>query len=271
MKSRSWCFTINNYTDRDIASVLALDAVYVCYQKEIAPTTGTPHLQCYVYFKNQRAMQRGLGHWEKANGTPIQNKTYCSKEGGTDFWEKGELPMQGARMDLLAIKRKLDEGTSTTELMQMDFESCSRHIKFFDRYVSSIAQPRDFKTKVNWYWGPTGTGKSRLAALQAGDGAYWKNDTKWWCGYQSHENVIIDDMRAGHFTFNALLRLLDRYPLKVELKGATVEFVARTVWITCPYHPEKLYEEREDIAQLIRRIDNVREFKNGQTIIEFLT
>lgn len=56
-RSRGWCFTINNYTELDVAQVKALEepssAIIAGY--EVAPTTGTPHIQGYVYFLNQRS------------------------------------------------------------------------------------------------------------------------------------------------------------------------------------------------------------------------
>lgn len=45
-KSRSyaWVITVNNYTDDDIRSMDTIQAERVICGKEVAPTTGTPHL-----------------------------------------------------------------------------------------------------------------------------------------------------------------------------------------------------------------------------------
>jgi len=48
---------------------------------------------------------------------------------------------------------------------------------------------------------------------------YWKDDTKWWDGYDKHESIVIDDFRASNIEFNHLLKLLDRYPMRIETKG----------------------------------------------------
>jgi len=74
--------------------------------------------------------------------------------------------------------------------------------------------------------------------------------------------VIIDDYRKDFCKFSELLRLLDRYPLRLQIKGGTVEFVARHIYITCPLAPIAIWESRteEDIAQLTRRIEEVRNF-----------
>lgn len=85
-RSRAFVFTWNNYPD-DHADILdALDARYHCYGNEVAPTTGTLHLQGYLYFKHARSVT-GIRsalpgvHVEVAKGTPDQAITYCKKEG----------------------------------------------------------------------------------------------------------------------------------------------------------------------------------------------
>jgi hypothetical protein len=50
--------------------------------------------------------------------------------------------------------------------------------------------------------------------------------------------------------------------MKVEMKGSSVQFVAKTLWITSPKDPRATWEGRteEDIQQLLRRIEDVRFF-----------
>ena len=46
--AKRWIFTLNNYTDQDIRSivpVLKYKCKSVIFGKEVCPTTGTPHLQ----------------------------------------------------------------------------------------------------------------------------------------------------------------------------------------------------------------------------------
>jgi len=98
-----YCFTYNNYTDDGIVALkgwLTEQSKYACFQKEVAPTTGTLHLQGYINLKKKstmKSLQKKLGEHGvaltliNANGTPAQNRTYCSKEGGSDFWEIGNL------------------------------------------------------------------------------------------------------------------------------------------------------------------------------------
>lgn len=113
-----------------------------------------------------------------------------------------------------------------------------------------------------WYYGSTGTGKTR-AASGADPDAYWKNPAhKWWDGYQGESTIIIDDYRADFCKFSELLRLFDRYPYQVEVKGGTRQFLARKIYVTTPKSPALTWESRteEDLAQLLRRITEVKHF-----------
>jgi len=76
-RHRGWCFTLNNYTADEYASVRALHTTertsYVCFAPEVA-ASGTPHLQGYVRYQNARGLSSVRGdipraHWEPAAGT----------------------------------------------------------------------------------------------------------------------------------------------------------------------------------------------------------
>ena len=87
----------------------------------------------------------------------------------------------------------------------------------------------------------------------------------WFDGYIGQDIVLFDDYRANWFSFGMLLRLLDKYPLTVEVKCTTVNWRPTVIYITCPKRPEVLYAnlaERDDgaIQQLLRRIDEVKLF-----------
>lgn len=82
--SKRWTFTLNNYTGDDIKNICSSNSSYI-FGEEVAPTTGTPHLQGYIEFKNK---VRPMGvfnnsnfHWEKARGTRQDNIKYCGKDG----------------------------------------------------------------------------------------------------------------------------------------------------------------------------------------------
>ena len=270
---KNWCFTVNNFTEEDVVKIKALiesDCKYGVFQREQGES-GTPHLQGYLSLKERKRLAflkenvHATAHFEAAKGTAKQNREYCSKPGGTDLYEFGEVSGgQGMRSDLGPVvaailgKRKLAD---VAEEFPIEY---IKYYKGIEALQSRLDGRRDFKTDVYWFYGATGTGKSREAASLAG-GAYYKMATnKWWDGYDGHEDVIIDDYRRDFCTFGELLRLFDRYPLTIETKGGTRPFLAKRIFITTPKNPIDTWEGRtsEDIEQLMRRITEVKHFND---------
>lgn len=74
-----------------------------------------------------------------------------------------------------------------------------------------------FKPRILWFWGETGSGKSRTACEMSDPekvfilGRNKKDGTPWFDGYEPmiDETVIFDDFRWDWFPFDELLRLLD--------------------------------------------------------------
>jgi len=263
-RSRRWCFTINNYKDEDIQSVRDAKWSYVVFGYETAPTTGTPHLQGYIEFKNQctrSSLCKRLprAHVVPAKGTPAQASVYCKK--GDEFEEHGTMTHQGKRTDIQTVCDSITEGSSFEEILD-------KATSYQSLQVAKVAFPykepkRDWIPTVYWYWGPPGTSKTHTAYhmfknlpihIQAGS-------SKWWQGYDRHPVVIIDDLRSTHIDFVRLLQLLDRYPCTVENKGGSRQFVPEHIFITSPYHPLHMFADHsENIQQLIRRITHIQEF-----------
>lgn len=106
------------------------------------------------------------------------------------------------------------------------------------------------------FWGTTGTGKSRRAWDEAGLEAYSKDPrSKFWDGYQSQKHVVIDEFRGG-IDISHMLRWLDRYPVRVEIKGSSRPLVAESFWITSNICPRAWYPETDGdtIEALLRRM-----------------
>nr|WAE42759.1 MAG: replication associated protein [Cressdnaviricota sp.] len=129
------------------------------------------------------------------------------------------------------------------------------------RTIRAIAAANDscgaIVRKVMVFWGPTGTGKSRRAWDEGGLASYCKDPrTKFWCGYQGEENVIIDEFRGG-IDISHLLRWTDRYPVRVEVKGSSMPLVASTIWITSNLDPRNWYPDIDYQTRdaLMRRLE----------------
>lgn len=122
---------------------------------------------------------------------------------------------------------------------------------------ADYAQPVGMERTCFVFWGETGTGKSRRAWEEAGLEAYPKDPrTKFWCGYQGQEHVVIDEFRGG-IDISHVLRWLDRYPVIVEIKGSSTVLRCRTIWITSNVCPQLWYPEADgsSIAALMRRLN----------------
>lgn len=266
-KSRAFTFTLNNYVEEDFELLedvfLNENVDYLCYGKEVGES-GTPHLQGYIKFKNPRSFKSVVKkhhrwHLEKAIKPPLANKRYCEKQG--DFTEFGNSPKgKGKRSDIDIVKEMVKEGKPMSEIC--DEVTSYQGLKFAETLKKYKEIKRTWKPNVYWFWGASGTGKTRRAYEMFPDAWESGRDGKWWEGYDGHENIILDDFRADFCKFHELLRILDRYPYRIETKGSSRQLLARNIVITSPYRPSEIYRNKtqEDIYQLIRRIDIVEHF-----------
>eukprot|EP00961_Rhodomonas_salina_P129142 1739777-Rhodomonas_salina.1 len=174
---------------------------YLCYGKEICPTTGRTHFQSYVEFKNKKTYNQACRHLpdglardalKVAKGSADQNKAYCSKDG--DFKEFGAAAHSGQRNDLNLVKSHILNGESLNDLMTDDdcASIIARHMPFFralsnnyrsgagllalkdkmagaslrswqQQYVDTVLSSEPHPRHVYWYWDTVGgTGKSFL-------------------------------------------------------------------------------------------------------------
>lgn len=257
-RARAWCLTINNPCDEDRKKLEAYEAEYIIVGDEVS-STDTPHYQIYFRLKNAKTFSKikkefPNAHIERAEGNDTQNKSYCSKE--RVLFETGTPSNAGKRTDLEKCTELIQECPRMSVII--DNVSSLQSIRTAEKLLIYKEPKRTWKPKVLWFCGPTGVGKSKLAYELCPD-AYTAMDTgAWWEGYDGHEEVIIDDMRKDFLKFHQLLKLLDRYPYRVEVKGGSRQFLAKTIIITSCYSPDQMFDTREDIQQLLRRIDRIK-------------
>lgn len=250
---------------------------YLVYQRETCPETGRDHWQGYLELEVRQRLpgvKRLLGdpaaHLEARRGTAEQAAAYCQKDDsrkeGTEPTELGAISKvtAGQRTDLLAVKKMLDDGASEKEIADEEFSTWAKYFRAIERYKRIATEVRSWKTEVFVVCGHTGVGKSKTAR-ELYPSAYWKPRSNWWCGYDSHETVVLDDF-YGWLPWDLLLRLCDRYPLQLETKGGSVEFVAKTIIITSNKPPEEWYKETIDTAPLTRRITKYNWVEEGEEV-----
>lgn len=125
------------------------------------------------------------------------------------------------------------------------------------------AEERKVMTELHIYHGRTGTGKSHRAFTE-NPGAYYKDVTStWWDGYEEHPCVIIEDFR-GQIALDTFLRLVDKYPLRVQVKGGYRQFTSAKIVVTSNLHPDQWWNDQQkgyaaSYAAFKRRITNLEE------------
>lgn len=196
---------------------------------------------------------------EILKGNLDQVKAYFSKDGPVQTWGDFVEQRPGKRTDIDEVKQMVKDRKPMWEIVQSarSYQSAKMAELLLKYQPASVREP----PKVHWYYGPPGSGKTRTAVEEAGDG-FFMLTMKWWDGYDGQKKVVIDDVRPEWMTFNQLLHVLDRYPYRCEVKGASRWMEASEIWVTAPRLPKDIYKlVVEDMNQVNRRITEFREFQ----------
>lgn len=268
-RTYGFCFTINKYTDVDIKKCqkLLAEADYGIIGKEVGEG-GTPHIQGYGYWKNKKSfgtLQKFFGnaHIEPAKGTARQNQVYCSKEG--DYEEFGELPEQGRRTDITAFRDEILSGKTEEELIMEFPEMMAKYDRFYQRCRNILLKKKAQEMiipEVVVITGEPGTGKTHtiyaenniedVYKVEVGDGS---SGSVWWDNYNGEKTILIDDFHSN-LKLDYMLRLCDKYPMKLNIKGGHTWKCAEKIYITSNITIDKWYPNCPDIHKraLSRRI-----------------
>ncbi len=287
MRLKNICFTLFNYTDKQLDAIYKSEKIcYVICGFEVCASSGRPHIQGYMESFDSISLKQikeilgsNTAHIEPRYGSQKQAIDYCKKDG--KFTEIGEprITNQGARSDIKKLVKLFEQGHTqydiVTDAENLDVALNMQTVKLLDKLESYADTPRtgNDSIEVHWFYGPAGTGKTRTAfdlCTSSLEPFYLKSNTtgKWFDGYKGEKIVILDDIRNKYYPFTHLLSLLDRYPCRVETKGASRNFRATKIYITSPYHPRKFASQynhgddghREDPEQLLRRITEIKKF-----------
>jgi len=242
---------------------------YCVAQCEFAPSTGRLHVQGYLQLTNRWTFTRvkklvftGLlatAQIAAARGSAEQNESYCSKEDtrvpGTETLrvglmvaDVGENHQPGKSLDRVYADIKL--GASMEDIVEKyGFGMFVRHERSLKSAMCTWGKRRCEPAKIILLIGPTRSGKSRWVEREYPDRYRMTfgngGNSAWFDGYNGESTIELSEFR-GQLTLSFMLDLLDRYQLKVQTKGGTVQFLASTIIITSNEEPRDWYKALED-------------------------
>jgi len=260
-QARYWILTIPR---ADWVPTLPEGVSYVVGQPETGES-GYEHWQLMAAFPSKKTLSQVKSIFGRtAHCEPTRSdaaRTYVIKEATRDGqpFEFGQLSIRrNQSTDWDGIKALAKQG----EIDKIPSDVFIRYYRTLKSIAADYDVPVGLEKSVLVYYGATGTGKSRRAWEEAGNDAYTKDPrSKFWCGYRGEQHVVIDEFRGG-IDISHLLRWLDRYPVRVELKGSSTPLMAKKIWITSNLHPMNWYLDldMETKQALLRRLE-VTEFQ----------
>lgn len=256
-QARYWICTVPR---DDWEPCLPSGAAWIIGQPELGES-GYRHWQLMVSFPAKKSLAQvkecfGLQGMHAEPTRSAAAETYVRKEETRD----GEPFEFGSRVFRRSSSTDWERVKTLAQRGELDLVPPDIYVRYY-RTLQCIAadhdQPVSLEKHVVVYYGSTGTGKSRRAFEEAGSLCYVKDPrSKFWCGYRGESSVVFDEFRGG-IDVSHMLRWLDRYPVRVELKGSSAPLKAEKIWITSNLHPSEWYPELDGETKkaLLRRLE----------------
>lgn len=229
--SKRYAFTVQAADQNDAwASAPAFndEMEYLVVGKEVAPTTGRVHLQCYVRFKKRKELKTAKNclpdgaHLEQAKGTEKQNREYCIKEG--DYKEFGSYDekegQQGRRSDLEEVAEKIKAGASLKAIAEENSATFIKNHAGIEKLARLLLPPppptRDVQTTI--LWGPTGTGKTHRVRTLFPEAYLVIPGRDPWGDYSNQDVIFFDEFDWKLWTPQDMNRYLDKWPCSLSAR-----------------------------------------------------
>lgn len=273
MKTKYVCFTHNNWQESDLLYYRSLVGRGICTYCIVAREvgeSGTRHLQGYCEFPRRKRFAQihsilPGAHVEARRGRSEEAADYCRKDGAFDEFGDISLPRPGNRSDLDLLHESLRRRQPMVVIADEHFGPFLKYQRGINAYRLATALPRSDPPAVVVYWGRTGTGKTR---------AVWDNAASlrdvwvyggggWFDSYDEQTIALFDDFTGSELKLTFLLKVLDRYPLRVPIKGGFVNWRPLEIYITSNLEPASWYSgaSQTHVDALFRRFTNVVHFQ----------
>lgn len=264
VQAKSWFLTwpncpLSKEEALDLLKAIQPRLVSAVICREIAPTTGLPHLHAYVQLptrldcKNPRYWDLGQchGQYEKARNIDDCVK-YIKKDG--DLLEFGEIDwtekVDSRKEHRRCLGKRIIEGEPLADVVRDDpsllfgLHKLRQDVSAWTQISTLALDAPD--TRGIWIYGGPGLGKSRYVR-HLEPSLYLKAQNKWWDNYQFEKAVLIDDFDKQGICLAHYLKIwADRYACNGEIKGAHVPLVHHKFYVTSNYSIDDLFPKDQD-------------------------
>jgi len=266
IRRRDFCITYYGSAMKEtvvrMATTFKALIAYCIFQHEICPNTGRPHWQVYIEFFNPQDISFVKHQLFCDTGTHVEirlrsredARAYCRKErtrmlgpqNEVGPFEFGQWREQGTGQKMHQLREAIADGCEVDNLAEDDPSLVLRNRVNLEWYSDKVhmrdAMKQNRTVTVRLFVGPTGSGKTHLAQQEAlyytrGDlgKVYFLDsggkDAVWFDGYRYGPTLIIDDYNSW-IQVAFLLRLMDKYPCRLPVKGSVKWAKYTEVWIT---------------------------------------
>lgn len=300
-RHRNWIGTWNNpgaFADQPVFVQDFLEPnlqrIQGCAWQSERGEEGTLHLQIALCFKHPITFGglkrlRREPHWEPIKHGWDSAERYCTKEDtrvdGPFFWpgpaDEWRPNRQGKRSDLEELYKLAMSGADYSELIALAPGSA---IRYGDAVLNAVARSKAVRVPrapltVGVLYGEPGCGKSHflfspwLEGRMGPDQAFPQGLSTWFDGYNGQRCLLFDDFDPSVWTRAYFLKLLDRWPLVVGVKGGSRWASWDTVIITSnvPFQDwefkgeDKRAPNADQCYAVDRRINHLLQFTRDDT------
>lgn len=271
VRTRDWCFTLNNPTEEERAFFIRMSTSlpkgisYIVYQEERGHDCDTTHFQGYLECTNTVRLNwlknnfNARAHFERRRGTQEEAITYCKKEdtrveGGLhgEYGKPRGQDARAARLEAAELKRKAitaldDIRAGRKRLRDIDSETCLQpgFLHAVSTFLSTnLGNLR--KIQIITIVGATGIGKSYAAYKVGGEEIITYQRNGWFGGANTEGDVLLFDEFTGNLPLSELLKLLDGYPNQLPVKGGFYPARYTKVFITSNVMPEHWWTKKDE-------------------------
>ena len=249
---------------------------YLIWELEIAPDTGTPHVQGYVRMNNRQRLTQmkthicQTAHLEIARGSEQENKDYCSKERNGDDWgefgEFDQLQRPGRRTDLEDITQQIIQGAPLREIaLKYPSQWVRYHQGLQSLHRMSLPEAttcRAISTTI--LWGVSGVGKTHRVRTTFPNGYVAIPGRDPWASYLNQEVLIFDEFNPDLWPIQMMNHYLDKWPLQLDSRYYNKVAHWTKVFIISNINPKDWYAlQLPELRQaFFRRISYTIEIKD---------